>query len=153
MTCVIDRYPRTKVRTSVILKNYYVSKQTARTGSVKEEVASTQTYGEENTNKKGEYNCFYLCNPNHREYECPQLPETEKSEIRTTKEKCGYNHAQVSDVIEEHIHLEDGISMLVNQNEKQRDKTHPTQINLKKSSTYNQMFNEGILLDIKEGNI
>ena len=42
--------------------------------------------------------------------------------------------------------------MLVNQNNNQHEKIHPNKIYLDNNSTYNQIYNEELLTDVREEN-
>ena len=74
------------------------------------------------------------------------------AELSTTKEKGGNIHTQVSEVVKDNKYLENGTSMLLKQKTKQRKRLHTTRIYLDKCSTYNHMYNEELLTDLREGN-
>ena len=131
MTCGLDSYPKLKYKTVRLINNYLVNKQTMRAAPEKEGVVFKQTSSDtktSKTNKKGESDCFHCGKQNHWTYEFPQLSEKERDELNETKEKGGYIHTQVSEVVKDNIYLENGISMLVNYNLNQRKKRHPARI-------------------------
>ena len=80
------------------------------------------------------------------------MSEKERAKLSETKEKCGRAHTQVSEVVEYHKDSKNGIYMLVNHKAKQHKEIHPTRIYLDKFSTYNHMYNEELLIDVREGN-
>ena len=68
------------------------------------------------------------------------------SGLSGTKKTCGRVHTQLSELIKDKENSENGISMLVNQNSKQREKIDPARIYLENFSAYNQMKNEDIFI-------
>ena len=68
---------------------------------------------------KGEPQWFHYGEPNHWVYECSQVSENERAELRTTKEKGRCTLTKVSELIEYNEDSKNGIYMLVNQKVKQ----------------------------------
>ena len=89
-----------------LLKNYNASKQATRIAPDTKAVKLMKIGGEKKTRKtkkKGEPYCYHCSVTHYWAYGCPNILEAKREKMRTTKEKVGHVHAQVSEVVEDKI--------------------------------------------------
>jgi hypothetical protein len=86
----------------------------------------------------------------HWAYECLELPDEKKAELQVIRDKGGRAHRQVGQEIDGYD-SDSGVSLLINTAVKERHQLDKWKIYLDGCSTYNTIFNKGLLTDVTEG--